>query len=108
MFCKMANFELQTRVPMMIRAPWLNTRGSTTAVSHSLVLPTEFGANSNMAGRCLFSAQLDSDLVLRFAASRWWSWWTCEFNTSRVDSSQLTIDISFLWAYHSLYGCVSI
>ena len=47
MFCKMANFELQTRVPMMIRAPWLNTRGSTTAVSHSLVLPTEFGANSN-------------------------------------------------------------
>ena len=47
MFCKMANFELQTRVPMMIRAPWLNTRGSTTAVSHSLVLATEFGANSN-------------------------------------------------------------
>lgn len=34
MFCKMANFELQTRVPMMIRAPWLSTAavGSTTAM----------------------------------------------------------------------------
>jgi hypothetical protein len=32
MFCKMANFELQTRVPMMIRAPWLPMGGrSTTA-----------------------------------------------------------------------------
>ena len=26
MFCKMANFELQTRVPFLLRAPWL--RGS--------------------------------------------------------------------------------
>ena len=33
MFCKMANFELQTRVPFMIRAPWLTSAvGSTTAM----------------------------------------------------------------------------
>jgi iduronate 2-sulfatase len=34
MFCKMANFELQTRVPMLIRAPWLGAKaiGSTTAI----------------------------------------------------------------------------
>lgn len=34
MFCKMANFELQTRVPVLIRAPWLgpNAVGSTTAM----------------------------------------------------------------------------
>ena len=34
MFCKMANFELQTRVPLVIRAPWLSAAaiGSTTAL----------------------------------------------------------------------------
>ena len=34
MFCKMANFELQTRVPMFVRAPWLSAAavGSTTAM----------------------------------------------------------------------------
>ena len=36
MFCKMANFELQTRVPMMIRAPWLPMGGrSTTAYART-------------------------------------------------------------------------
>ena len=33
MYCKMANFELQTRVPMMVRAPWLKSTGSTTALA---------------------------------------------------------------------------
>ena len=32
-YCKMANFELQTRVPMMVRAPWLKSTGSTTALA---------------------------------------------------------------------------
>jgi arylsulfatase A-like enzyme len=32
MFFKMANFELQTHMPMVIRAPWLKTSGSTTAL----------------------------------------------------------------------------
>jgi len=34
MFCKMANFELQTRVPFILRAPWLGAAavGSTTAM----------------------------------------------------------------------------
>jgi iduronate 2-sulfatase len=34
MFCKMANFELQTRVPVLVRAPWLGAAavGETTAL----------------------------------------------------------------------------
>ena len=34
MWCKMANFELQTRVPMLVRAPWLGAKavGSTRAL----------------------------------------------------------------------------
>jgi arylsulfatase A-like enzyme len=34
MFCKMANFELQTRIPMLVRAPWLGAKaiGSTRAM----------------------------------------------------------------------------
>ena len=33
LWCKQANFELETRVPLMIRAPWLNRGvGSTTAI----------------------------------------------------------------------------
>jgi hypothetical protein len=35
MFCKMGNLDLQTRVPLMIRAPWLGAAavGSTTALA---------------------------------------------------------------------------
>jgi len=43
MFCKMANFELQTRVPMLVRAPWLGAKsvGSTTALVELVdLLPT--------------------------------------------------------------------
>lgn len=42
MFCKMANFELQTRVPLMIRAPWLQAAGSRSDAMVELVdmLPT--------------------------------------------------------------------
>jgi arylsulfatase A-like enzyme len=33
MWCKMANFELQTRVPLIIRAPWLQgAKGSSAAM----------------------------------------------------------------------------
>eukprot|EP01044_Picomonas_judraskeda_P029252 COSAG03_NODE_10053_length_675_cov_2.841085_1_plen_141_part_10 len=34
---KMANFELQTRVPMMIRAPWLTMGGRSTTAMTELV-----------------------------------------------------------------------
>ena len=46
MFCKMANFELQTRVPFTIRAPWLTAAslasvGSSTAMVELVdVFPT--------------------------------------------------------------------
>ena len=33
----MANFELQTRVPMMIRAPWLRMGGRSTTAMTELV-----------------------------------------------------------------------
>ena len=38
MYCKMANYELQTRVPLMIRVPWLpQTMGTSTAALAELV-----------------------------------------------------------------------
>lgn len=43
MFCKMANFELQTRIPMLVRAPWLGAKavGNTRAMVELIdMMPT--------------------------------------------------------------------
>ena len=54
MFCKQANFELQTRVPLLIRAPWLAApatgRGSRALVELVDLLPTAIDLTGLRAG----------------------------------------------------------
>ena len=57
MWCKMSNYELGTRVPMMIRAPWMqSTAGKRTSALVELV--DLYPTLADLAGKLLYNIMI--------------------------------------------------